>query len=38
MQNRCSVGVLVGRERMNGGDEGEGIWLLNFISKHKIGQ
>jgi hypothetical protein len=26
-------GVLVREGRANGGDEGEGIWLMNFIYK-----
>jgi hypothetical protein len=24
-------GILVGKGRENGGDEGEGIWLMGFI-------
>jgi hypothetical protein len=31
------LGVLVG-ERVNGGDEGEGIWLMGFIYIYKIEQ
>jgi hypothetical protein len=29
-------GVLVGGGRVNGGDEGEGIWLMDFIYICKI--
>jgi hypothetical protein len=27
----CVCGVHVGGERVNGGDEGEGMWLMGFI-------
>jgi hypothetical protein len=27
-----------GRGRMNGGDEGEGVWLMGFIYIHEIEQ
>jgi hypothetical protein len=29
-------GVLVGGERVKEGDEGEGIWLMDFIYLHEI--
>jgi hypothetical protein len=29
------MGVLVGRGRVNGGDEGDGVWLLDFIYIYK---
>jgi hypothetical protein len=29
-------GVLLGRGRVNGGDEGEGMWLIGFIYIHEI--
>jgi hypothetical protein len=30
-------GVFVGgRERVNGGDEGEGLWSMDFIYIHEI--
>jgi hypothetical protein len=32
------VCVLVGGWRVNGGDEGEGIWLMGFIDIYKIEQ
>jgi hypothetical protein len=32
------VGVLVGGERVNGEDEGEGIRLMGFIHIYKIEQ
>jgi hypothetical protein len=28
--------VLVGRGRVNEGDEGEGMWLMDFIYIHEI--
>jgi hypothetical protein len=28
--------VLVGRGRVNEGDEGEGIWLMGFVYIHEI--
>jgi hypothetical protein len=28
--------VLVGGWKVNGGDEGEGMWLMGFIYIHKI--
>jgi hypothetical protein len=31
-------GVLVEWERVNGGDEGEGIWLMGFIYIYEIEQ
>jgi hypothetical protein len=31
-------GVLVGRGRVNGGDGGEGIWLMGFRNLHEIEQ
>jgi hypothetical protein len=31
-------GVLVGGKRVNEGDEGEGIWLVNFIYLYEIEQ
>jgi hypothetical protein len=30
------VGVLVGRGKVNGGDEGEGIWLMGFMYIYEI--
>jgi hypothetical protein len=30
--------VLVGGERVNGGDEGEGIWLMDFMYLYEIEQ
>jgi hypothetical protein len=32
------MGGTCGRERLNGGDEGEGIWLMGFIYIYKIEQ
>jgi hypothetical protein len=39
----CKIGTVCvcggstcGRERMSGGDEGEGRWLMDFIYLHKI--
>jgi hypothetical protein len=29
-------GVFVGRGKVNGGDEGEGTWLVDFIYIYKI--
>jgi hypothetical protein len=28
--------VLVGVGKVNGGDEGEGIWLMDFIEQRKM--
>jgi hypothetical protein len=32
------MGLLVGWGRVNGGDEGEGLWLMGFIYRYKIEQ
>jgi hypothetical protein len=32
------VGIFVGWRRVNGGDEGEGIWLMGFIYIYEIKQ
>jgi hypothetical protein len=34
----CWRRVLVGGERVNGGDECEGIWLMGFIYIYEIRQ
>jgi hypothetical protein len=36
--NIVCVWVLVGMARVNGGDEGEGIWLMGFIYLYKTEQ
>jgi hypothetical protein len=35
-ERRYSVGILIGMGRVNEGEEGEGIWLIDFIYLYEL--